>query len=143
MQIGVYIFAGEMKEGKAKTIFFMMAVAVTSLLIASMTPHHHHHGAACAVVVHCLADNEDNDEHTGHKGDQTTCIEREAFVTSRGVGAPGAHHCQELATETRKAALPTPATKVRRERPWAEQPAPMPRVGRGPHATRRGPPARA
>lgn len=132
-----------MKEGKAKTIFIMMAVAVMSLLMASVTPHHHHHGAACAVVAHCLADDEDNDEHTGHKGDQTTCIEREAFVASRGMDAPSAHHCPALATETQKTALPAAASNVRPERPWAERPALMPREKRGSHALRRGPPTQA
>lgn len=132
-----------MKEGKAKTIFIMMAVAVMSLLMASVTPHHHHHGAACAVVVHCLADDEDNDEHTGHKGDQTTCIEREAYVASRGMDTPSAHHCPTMATETQKAALPAPTTNERPERPWAEQSAAMPHEGCGSHTFRRGPPSLA
>lgn len=130
-----------MKEGKAKTLFIMMAVAVLSLLTASATPHHHHHGAACAVVVHCLADNEDNDEHTGHKGDQTTCIEKEAFMTSRGAGAPWAHFSQAPAIHARVAAPPTPLS-IRATEPQAESLPATPRRGWEPHARRRGPPSR-
>ncbi len=131
-----------MKEGKAKTLFIMMAVAVLSLLMASVTPHHHHHGAACAVVVHCLADNEDNDEHTGHKGDQTTCIEKEAYVASRGADAPWAHFFQTSATSAREAALPTPTVSIRAKEPQAEPLSATPRKGWEAHARRRGPPSR-
>ncbi len=60
----------------------IMALAVLTLLVLPYTPHHHHAGALCTMVEHCDEDGIDNDEHTGHNGDGTSCIEDEGFMAS-------------------------------------------------------------
>ncbi len=59
------------------------ALAVLALLILPYIPHHHHAGALCTMVEHCDEDGTDNDEHTNHNGDGTSCIEDEGFMASQ------------------------------------------------------------
>ena len=66
----------------------IMALAVLTLLILPYIPHHHHAGALCTMVEHCEEDGTDNDEHTSHNGDGTSCIEDEGFMASPS-GASG------------------------------------------------------
>ena len=87
-----------------------VAVAVVSLLTALAMPHHHHSGRACVVVETCCSDHCDNDRHTGHGDDGSSCIEKEAFVVAKQRAARVfvAIHC--LAAPSCAVALPPAAT---------------------------------
>ena len=58
----------------------MIVMAVAVLLMFVYVPHHHHSGAFCAVVEHCDVDHSDNDLHTTHHGDNTTCVESMKYI---------------------------------------------------------------
>jgi hypothetical protein len=58
----------------------MIAMAVTVLLTFIYVPHHHHSGMFCATVERCDIDHSDNDRHTAHHGDGTSCVESIKYV---------------------------------------------------------------
>lgn len=54
----------------------MMTLSVIILLAVPFVPHHHHANAPCQVVEHCVNDNANNDRHTSHEDDGTSCVEK-------------------------------------------------------------------
>lgn len=52
------------------------------LMILPLVPHHHHEMVLCTIVEHCEADDADNDAHTAHNDDGSSCVEKnEIFFT--------------------------------------------------------------
>ena len=52
-----------------------LMVGVVTLLLVMVVPHHHHNGIMCTIVECCQSDHEENDTHTAHHDDGTTCFE--------------------------------------------------------------------
>lgn len=74
---------------KEKLYVAFTTLAIVVMMIATLMPHHHHrHGMICTAVEYCEDDGKYNDEHTGHSGDNTKCIEKSAFINSK-VGGTG------------------------------------------------------
>ena len=63
---------------KKLTAYTASLLAALLILVLPAIPHHHHNGEACFVHEHCDADDEDNDCHTAHHGDNSPC--RENYV---------------------------------------------------------------
>lgn len=61
-----------MKQIKQRFIWGLY-VAVLLFLAKPLLPHHHHGGEACFIVEYCQEDHVDNDAHTHHHGDLSTC----------------------------------------------------------------------
>lgn len=74
---------------KKQVYIALMGVATFLLLATLLVPHHHHDSALCTAVEHCASDNTDNDRHTGHNDDGTTCVEKGGLYLS---AAKGHHH---------------------------------------------------
>lgn len=68
---------------KKQSYMVMVLAAVLVLLVASFVPHHHHAYELCTIVEHCEHDNADNDRHTDHADDGTSCVEEGGFVLSK------------------------------------------------------------
>ena len=65
-----------------KLLIVLLAIATTFVLLLAVIPHHHHEGMWCSTVELCHTDDTENDEHTSHQGDTTSCIEETEFITS-------------------------------------------------------------
>ena len=68
---------------KRQTYIIMLALAAFMLLTGPFIAHHHHGHVLCTVVAHCDSDNTDNDEHTGHHGDHSPCVEKQGAVVAK------------------------------------------------------------
>jgi hypothetical protein len=80
MQPKICIFVDVMK--KVIRISFM-ALATFMLVMLAVVPHHHHQGLWCNIVEQCALDHDDNDRHTHHHDDNTSCVEHLNYVVSK------------------------------------------------------------
>lgn len=81
-----------MKQSTKYYYYVGLFLAVLMLLVKPLLPHHHHGGEACFVVEYCLSDHVDNDVHTGHHGDLSTCEDHApSYCSHVGTSTPKAH----------------------------------------------------
>lgn len=74
-----------------KTLSFKwIAIATLCVIMASVLPHHHHHGEACMAIERCEMDHTDNDRHTQHDDDGSTCLEDIDYRAAQQLQVPSA-----------------------------------------------------
>lgn len=64
---------------KKRAYILFLALAAFMLMILPFVPHHHHEMVLCTTVEHCEADDADNDAHTAHNDDGSSCVEKNEF----------------------------------------------------------------
>ena len=64
---------------KRRAYILFVALSAFMLMILPLVPHHHHEMVLCTIVEHCEADDADNDAHTAHNDDGSSCVEKNEF----------------------------------------------------------------
>ena len=64
---------------KRRVYILFVALSAFMLMILPLVPHHHHEMVLCTIVEHCEADDADNDAHTAHNDDGSSCVEKNEF----------------------------------------------------------------
>ena len=64
---------------KRRASILFVALSAFMLMILPLVPHHHHEMVLCTIVEHCEADDADNDAHTAHNDDGSSCVEKNGF----------------------------------------------------------------